>query len=925
MPVENTIQTEESDCLHDHFEVCAVRINGKRKGDYQYIAEQYCTCQTHTRIICPFCDVVIHQPYQFGKHLYSKKHYRKRTISCSKCNDPRFQNQSNVMKVYIHALTHYDTTNYLKPCMLQSYSVPEDGKGAIIPGLRSPSSHRTRGQVENEEDADSECEDSDSDQGPGMGQSAISDEENHEESIGDSERMEIEEEIDSASEDSSEDEEDEVSQGDFVEFQSIGEVGDVVAVPPEQFPIQVANVLLDPGSQNTSANSSDQNAFSYSNLDPSLNRAIRDDPNVQFKFPKIYTSYEENEYFKSEEELKFIHKHYLHFGATVQHLNQIIKDLKDEWQSPLHVRAVLPNNYQEIYRAKCKLPVLKTKKHGNFSLFEQIQRNLSMDPEFLCKMKFFPESSEKVSEFIQTPRFKEIFDACRADELPLPILLYTDGFRKFRSVFGAATAIYYTFLNVPKMENAKLNNIFTLSLCKSEFRVYQTISDVLAEVLNKETVDIKLNSGKILKLRPFIAMDAGDMPQRHHNLHMLSFKSPKAVCFRCPITEEQIAGDIMLPPRDMMSWKEKLLYYINLKQFPADFIQNDINPRLKIKELEEEGVRLHANNQSGNAVLIPYPSYFDFPCYDPFLDKIEDLFHIELMGLFPKHFKQLQKAICGTDTKSLRNFGVKYGINIKGCKYWNGDQWIVFIMKSVFILDEFCKGNENHKKHLICWEKHVQCFMILVQEEMTASDVEKARQMCLDWRRRFVELYPHKTKLPNFHAILHAIDDIPRFGPPIIYWVRNFEHKHKQYRGIIDLSNFKNVEANAMEKEEMSRIINLMFPYLKQDIFVQSGAYQNLKKGDFVELRMGNGSIRIAQVIQPQLTAVTLKIFGAEVQTHERIQKAVKISTLTVAKTSLDLPYNAIVRKLLPIGDYLNPYVVLNYARFTIPKRITMQ
>jgi len=266
-----------------------------------------------------------------------------------------------------------------------------------------------------------------------------------------------------------------------------------------------------------------------------------------------------------------------------------------------------------------------------------------------------------------------------------------------------------------------------------------------------------------------------------------------------------------------------------------------------------------------------------------------------------------------------------HGIHYSRSKFWNGDDWLVLMIKSPFILADFNKGNAGNNTHISIWNLHLEYFRILLQEKISNAEVDEALEKCKRWRRLYKAQYPTEANKPNFHAILHSIEDIKSFGPPVITWTRPFEHQHKVFRQMIDDSNHKNLEVWCMQRLEEIRTLDLIFPFLRKDRTVISGSYQILRAGQYVQIRLTNNNVFFARVTKTSENGVNLTIFKENWTPHPFIPQSPKLSSLQPLQTLDNVPYKAIYKKMWMTKyqneEYLNPFAALNFAKFAIPEQ----
>jgi len=548
-------------------------------------------------------------------------------------------------------------------------------------------------------------------------------------------------------------------------------------------------------------------------------------------------------------------------------------------------------------------------------IISQIQRDLTLNPELLSKMEWLPRKSSKMREFVDTPRFLQLFKMCAPDEVPLCILLYIDGFLKFHALYGSAISIYYSFLNAPKSDNAKLSNIEVSAICKTNLDVWFVIKEICDAFQKHPIIDIQLPSAKFLKAKLFVALGTFDMPQRHKNLNMMSIKSPIMKCFRCKVPGDKMAANEIFPLRD--DWK------LNLKEYISLAAKNDPKDKKRRDELVSQGVRLWYSDKSGKTFLATSIPFFNFSGFDPISHTVVDLFHVEIIGLLKLNLDCIYAAIVPERmAKVFKSICAKYKIDIAGKGNWNGDQLLLFMMESCFILEEYCGMRMELKHHVDCWKKHLKYLIILLREEISNEEVDECLEIWKDWKKDFEQIYAMgETERPNFHAVYHCILDIKNFGPPISYWTRNFEHKHKEMREIIEGSNFKNVEEWCLYRVEKMKTLQLQFPFMKGEFEVRSSSYSVLSVGDFIQVP-GDNIEKIARIVSLSPAHLNVELFQTPYPKHPKIEGAIDISKLKgkEGKSHAVLYYKMIAKRYRITNGFINPFGVLNFVKFKIPK-----
>jgi hypothetical protein len=91
---------------------------------------------------------------------------------------------------------------------------------------------------------------------------------------------------------------------------------------------------------------------------------------------------------------------------------------------------------------------------------------------------------------------------------------------------------------------------------------------------------------------------------------------------------------------------------------------------------------------------------------------------------------------------------------------------------------------------------HCRWVRIMLLRTLSKFEINLAEDMCSEWREKMILAYPQSTILdkPNFHNLVHVFAFARKWGPPILYWARPYEHKHKVFRQFVHEGNHQNDE-----------------------------------------------------------------------------------------------------------------------------------
>lgn len=141
-----------------------------------------------------------------------------------------------------------------------------------------------------------------------------------------------------------------------------------------------------------------------------------------------------------------------------------------------------------------------------------------------------------------------------------------------------------------------------------------------------------------------------------------------------------MAANEIFPLRD--DWK------LNLKEYISLAAKNDPKDKKRRDELVSQGVRLWYSDKSGKTFLATSIPFFNFSGFDPISHTVVDLFHVEIIGLLKLNLDCIYAAIVPERmAKVFKSICAKYKIDIAGKGNWNGDQLLLFMMESCFILE----------------------------------------------------------------------------------------------------------------------------------------------------------------------------------------------------------------------------------------------
>jgi hypothetical protein len=343
-----------------------------------------------------------------------------------------------------------------------------------------------------------------------------------------------------------------------------------------------------------------------------------------------------------------------------------------------------------------------------------------------------------------------------------------------------------------------------LGLFKHGTHIFDAVSHVVDEIeqIQNGCKIFHAGIGDYVAVKIFIVQFIADMPQRNVTC---GCKKPTAdrPCCHCLQEKSRLKTGEIAELRNVeqtRSFFEQCLKKGSKNMVEEYTKSKGIAPLLEYKSLPHKKVPVAYKPN-------PFWRLFKLYGFDIHVDSVIDLFHIEFLGLLVDHTEFLFKYVFDEKEKK-KIFAEARKINISGntlppmehYKYWNGDNWITWMMVSPYVLFPFM-NTSSKLKHYKCWICHLDYLVMLLKPSLSLVEIKIAKEKCLEWRRMMIDLYPQEDfNFPNFHCILHLFPQMERLGVPILYWTRPFEHKHKTFRGINATGNFKNVEVWSSNK-----------------------------------------------------------------------------------------------------------------------------
>jgi len=512
-------------------------------------------------------------------------------------------------------------------------------------------------------------------------------------------------------------------------------------------------------------------------------------------------------------------------GLPVRALNSLLQWI---FKHTTLTKKQVPQSYSSMKTIRKKLnlqePTEYTLKSGSSFLYYSLKEHLVriFGNKNHCEHMTFdcPLGDVPMTEFVDTPMWKEACKRVKADGLPIGIVLYYDKFGVFRSRSGSVGGLYFSLVNFDAKWRASDENIFCLGLVPHDGLFLQVASLFIDELNNlQDGVEVYHNGlCRSVKIYPTLEIFLADMPQRNQACCQKSHNANRP-CHMCLITAADLASEKVEALRTSVS---------SMNAFKK--MRNDENMKKSLLAY----TCLHFMKNPFWAV----PNKFDIHQHTP-----PEIFHLEYVGLVKKHFKliwryslesgnlskkEIRKAIAERVAKFSSQGIVKEMTASKLVSWadWTGDDWEAFLQISIWVLDGMLVP-----EHYTCWVLHVSYLVIMLRPTLCSQDIDKAEDLAKQFRRAFAEVYGDKAKFPNNHQLTHLFNSSRRFGPPILWWVQTYEMKHKSFKRSADRSNKKDLHIFCAAKETVFQALLFGFQSRLQSFYsLKETLYSDLEE-----------------------------------------------------------------------------------------------
>ncbi len=544
-------------------------------------------------------------------------------------------------------------------------------------------------------------------------------------------------------------------------------------------------------------------------------------------------------------QMEFCIKHFLKGGMSEQRMDDLLHDIHFKYTNG---NVDVPLSTYDIKQYINSIPTLKvvpipntSKKTSVFSVKEVLSNILAND-NLISSMNFDSEEHHLMHEVHHSPEWRRIINETKQiwpNSLPVILLLFYDDFRKFKMAPGSCGGLYMTILNLNAEEISKPKNIFCLGLVDSEsdyIIVMKNIVSQLQELWIPHYTSIGSRGMSLVTTR--LALFLADTPQRNESCSVKGHGA-EVFCHQCMTCKSMgVRPDKRFLHRTVC----RMRTYFGMHRMA-------VTKTAKEEVAKRYGIKPYENECDEN----PFYSLYDLYGFDIHQHSPVDLFHVGIIGLLPTTIALIneklpprKKDMIHTQVKRL---AIGDSLNWDEHKYWNGDKWLLFMSIAPFVYSNIIDEKDDIERALhACLMRLCNCLRMMLSRRMTRNHIDQAEKEWNIWMGQMEELFPHQLdSKPNFHNCQHIFDFARRWGPPILYWARPFEHRHKTFKVHMSDGNFKNVILYSANQDSLLQAIRFIYPHYD---FVTVNARDNvhIEKGIFMQYWFGC-DIRYGEIV----------------------------------------------------------------------------
>ena len=404
---------------------------------------------------------------------------------------------------------------------------------------------------------------------------------------------------------------------------------------------------------------------------------------------------------------------------------------------------------------------------------------LRPDFEEVCERWRFREQRDNILQDVYDGRIWDDFNGNKfnsfCEEGNYGLMLNVDWWQPYKYTNYSIGAIYLIFLNLPREERFKRENMILVGVIpdmKSEPPTNTFLLPLVKELKTAWSTGFLLYSFKSpanLKCFKLARLCVGcDVPASRKLCGFLGHSATMG-CNKCKKEFPGMVGEKNYGGFDRSLWPERKNH---THREECKLILESTSKGDKLKLEKQFGTRY--------SCLLELP-YFDPVCMTPidpmhnlFLGTAKHMFKIwKTKGLLDdEKCKMIENKIllfsCPSDVGKLpKKISSSMGsFNADQLKNWT-------ILFSVYALKGILPD-----EHLECWRKFVLACRRLCSRYLSVGNAKVADRLLLDFCRMFESLYGDQFVTPNMHLHGHLLDCILDYGPVYSFWLFSFERQN---------------------------------------------------------------------------------------------------------------------------------------------------
>ena len=479
-------------------------------------------------------------------------------------------------------------------------------------------------------------------------------------------------------------------------------------------------------------------------------------------------------------------------------------------QSKLCNHICFPNHKLAYMRRPCSEPLLKDISETGSSNYVPYKvycyKTLKSSLEILVNREHFEDKCEIWRiRHTQDGMMQDVYDGniwkdfngrkydFLTQERNYALMLNVDWFQPFKHTNYSVGAIYISFLNLPREERFKRENIILIGIIPDMKKepptnsFLQPLVDELNEAWHNGILIKSRKSGNQFKRFRLALLCVGCAVPASRKLCGFYGHMANLGCNKC---EKQFPGMI----------GEKTFGGFDRRPARSNDRHRQICRKITKCSSKLEKEALEKKHGIRVSCLLDL-DYFDpvrmtpiDPMHNLFLGTAKHMIKVWKTKciLNENDFLRIQDKVgnflCPSDVGKLpKKFASSFGS-------FNADQWKNWtLLFSIYALKDILPPD-----HLECWRKFVLACRRLCSRNISMGNVKVADFLLLDFCKTFEQLYGENFVTPNMHLHGHLLDCLFDFGPIYSFWLFSFEREN----GILGsyLTNRKQIETQVMKK-----------------------------------------------------------------------------------------------------------------------------